>query len=263
MADADLDRLSELAGIDPIWWDVGGGYHKVAVDTKRALLAAMRLPAHNRADFTDSLARLSTTSSLPPAITAHPREAITIRLGWPQPTWVTLLRENGSVDRYHASDEHVVLPPQPIGRHRILNEDRPERFCHLTVAPDACYLPPAMMAGERRFGVAAHLYTLRSEGDQGIGDFATLARLGTEAASVGAAMIGLNPLHALFPHDRSRASPYHPSDRRFLDPIYIDVSAFPDGPAARTIGAMVDYEAVWKHKVPCCTRRSCADTTNR
>ena len=27
----------------------------------------------------------------------------------------------------------------------------------------------------------------------------------------------------LFPRDRERASPYHPSDRRFLDPIFIDV----------------------------------------
>ena len=44
-SDADLDRLADLAGINPIWWDVDGGYHKVGADTKRALLAAMRLPA--------------------------------------------------------------------------------------------------------------------------------------------------------------------------------------------------------------------------
>ena len=59
VADADLDRLAELAGIDPIWWDVDGGYHKVGADTKRALLAAMRLPAGTRGDFDDSLARLT------------------------------------------------------------------------------------------------------------------------------------------------------------------------------------------------------------
>ena len=246
--DADLDRLAERAGIDPIWWDVGGGYHKVAADTKRVLLAAMRLPAFNRDDFTDSLARLTMEPSLPAAITADPQETITIRLGWPRPLWVTLLREDGAVDRFQTSDDRVVLPPQPIGRHRILNEDRPERCCHLTVAPKACFLPPVLQAGERRFGIAAHLYTLRSEGDQGIGDFSTLARLAAEAAHAGAAMLGLNPLHALFPHDRSRASPYHPSDRRFLDPIYIDVSGFPGGSGSLFPGGMVDYQAVWTHK---------------
>ena len=47
-------------------------------------------------------------------------------------------------------------------------------------------------------------------------------------ARAGGSIVGINPLHALFPADRERASPYHPSDRRFLDPIYIDVERVPD-----------------------------------
>ena len=35
-------------------------------------------------------------------------------------------------------------------------------------------------------------------------------------------------LHALFPADRERASPYQPSDRRFLEPLIIDVAAIPE-----------------------------------
>ena len=61
-------------------------------------------------------------------------------------------------------------------------------------------------------------------------------------------MVGLNPLHALFPHDRSRASPYQPSDRRFLDPIYIDVSGFPGGAELPSPSGPVDYPAVWERK---------------
>jgi glycogen operon protein len=102
--------------------------------------------------------------------------------------------------------------------------------------------------GERRFGIAAHLYTLRRHGDQGIGDFSTLARFASVSARSGAVMVGLNPLHALFPHDRSRASPYHPSDRRFLDPIYIDVSGFPGGGGVAAYPGPVDYGAVWERK---------------
>ena len=246
--DAQLDRIAAMAGIDPIWWDVGGGYHQVPVDTKRALLVAMRLPAATPGDLNDSLARLALLPPLPPVLTARARQAINVRLGRSRPAWVTLLREDRSVERFHTQDNDLVLPPQPIGRHRILNEDRPEQLCHLTVAPDRCYLPAQLLAGDRRFGISAHLYAVRSAGDQGIGDFTTLRRLAAEAGEAGASMIGLNPLHALFPHDRNRASPYQPSDRRFLDPIYIDVAGLPGGDAIASPAGPVDYAAVWQAK---------------
>ena len=248
VSDADLDDLAERAGINPFWWDVDGGYHNVTVDTKRALLAAMRLPATSPADLIDSLARLTAESALPPAVTVRTQDTIHVPLGQPRPAWVTLHREDGSVERFRPQDGQVVLPPQPIGRHRLLNEDRPERFCNLTVAPETCYLPPPLLAGERRFGIAAHLYSLRSRGDQGIGDFTTLTRFAAEAAMTGAAVIGLNPLHALFPHDRNRASPYQPSDRRFLDPVYIDVAGLPGGQGLAPVPGPVDYAAVWDRK---------------
>ncbi len=131
-------------------------------------------------------------------------------------------------------------------------------------APDRCYLPPEVRGGARRFGLAAHLYSLRRRGDQGIGDFTTLSLLGEATARAGGSVVGINPLHALFAEDRERASPYHPSDRRFLDPIYIDVAAAPDLAAsidARALlerssariatlaaGKLVDYPGVWEVK---------------
>jgi len=101
------------------------------------------------------------------------------------------LREDGSRERFPSKGTEVVLPPQPIGRHRLLNEDRPDQVCHLIVAPDRCYLPPLLLDGERRFGIAAHLYSLRSRGDQGIGDFTTLRRLAAVAAGVCYIALGL------------------------------------------------------------------------
>ena len=248
VSDADLDRLADLAGIDPIWWDVEGGYHKVSAGTKRTLLGAMRLPAATQSDLNDSLAWVTRAPALPPSVVVREAESVPVRVGTPRPAWITLLREDGSVARFHVSEQYVVLPPQPVGRHRLLNEDRVENACHLIVAPDACYLPPMLADGQRRFGIAAHLYALRSAGDQGIGDFTTLARFAASAAGVGAAVVGLNPLHALFPHDRSRASPYHPSDRRFLDPMYIDVSGLPGGAGLPSPAGPVDYTAVWERK---------------
>jgi glycogen operon protein len=93
-----------------------------------------------------------------------------------------------------------------------------------------------------------------------VGDFTALGEFAEMAAKAGAATVGLNPLHVLFSQDRERASPYYPSDRRFLDPIYIDVTAL-DGPSARAALAScpdqiarlsalpdVDYPGVWALK---------------
>ena len=131
--------------------------------------------------------------------------------------------------------------------------------------PERCHLPPALRAGQRRFGLAAHLYALRRRGDQGIGDFTTLERIAAATARAGGVTVGLNPLHALFSGQRDRTSPYHPSDRRFLDPIYIDVENAPDfagssrardllaahagAVAALSARADVDYAGVWDVKV--------------
>jgi glycogen operon protein len=105
---------------------------------------------------------------------------------------------------------------------------------------------------------------LRRKGDQGIGDFSTLAQVAEATARVGGALVGVNPLHALFPGDRSRASPYHPCDRRFLDPLYIDVTRIPGlehSPEARSLlesrageaealaaAREVDYAGTWALK---------------
>ncbi len=126
----------------------------------------------------------------------------------------------------------------------------------------ACYLPEAFqtpanpggrpMDGEGRlFGLSAQLYALRRHDDWGIGDFTTLARLAEMADRIGAAAVSLNPQHALFPGQRDRASPYYPSDRRFLDPIYLDVARLGGKAAERFAersGDSIDYPGVWRAK---------------
>lgn len=88
--------------------------------------------------------------------------------------------------------------------------------------PDArdCFLP-SWLANARVWGVTVQLYSVRSERNHGIGDFEDLARLAEMAAESGADFIGLNPLHVLFWTDPDRCSPYSPSTRRFLNPLYI------------------------------------------
>ncbi|MDE1150280.1 MAG: 4-alpha-glucanotransferase [Azospirillaceae bacterium] len=166
-------------------------------------------------------------------------------------------------DGRRGASVEIVIAGLPAGIHRLSLAGRPEMATTLVVAPSRAFQPPAL-ADRRRFGIGAHLYAVRRDGDQGTGDFTTLAQLGAGAGALGAVTVGINPLHALFGNDRERASPYHPSDRRFLDPIYIDATALGDAdPAGAAAGLLaqeaaamarlsalraIDYPAVWALK---------------
>ena len=63
------------------------------------------------------------------------------------------------------------------GYHRITISGDERAGAMLALVPDTSYLPPTLAAGQRLWGLAAHLYTLRSDDDWGIGDFSDLARL--------------------------------------------------------------------------------------
>ena len=116
-----------------------------------------------------------------------------------------------------------------------------------------CYRPDWMETG-RAWGVTCQLYGLRSRRNQGIGDFEDLAVLGERVANDGGDFIGINPVHALFTAEPDRCSPFSPSNRRFLNPIYIALDAVPgvgtppavDDAALKRAraGTHVDYRAV-------------------
>lgn len=243
---ASLDALAALAGIAGDWWDHGGNNHVVTYETKRALLTAMGLDVGARSSAEDCLARMRRDSAqgLPSSAfgTAHAGSWLTCRQDKPNslPRILTLIDETGEQRaieiestplRPNASGTNwqaqIRLPPLPPGRYHLIDEARQDHICHLSIAPARGHAP----AGARTaFGFSAQLYALRSASDQGIGDLTTLAEAATRAARLGAATFGINPLHALFASDPERASPYHPSDRRFLDPTAIDIAALGDLP---------------------------------
>ena len=114
-----------------------------------------------------------------------------------------------------------------------------------------CYQPPVL--GERRlWGFMTQLYGLRSERNWGIGDFSDLRMLIELGSGLGAAVIGVNPLHA------TQGSPYSPSSRHALNVLYIDVEAVPGfapSPALRKRlqglrdAELVDYEGIRRLKL--------------
>ena len=90
-----------------------------------------------------------------------------------------------------------------------------------------CYQPP-VLSKTKCWGLSIQLYTLRSKRNWGIGDFADLRELIDLVAPIGCDLIGLNPLHALFSANPRLCSPYSPSSRLFLNPLYISIEAIPE-----------------------------------
>ncbi len=151
----------------------------------------------------------------------------------------------------------------PIGTQRDALESLKELSAgqnrNVPLAPACCYQAEFLKRGKRLYGLTSHLYALRHEGDGGIGDLETLARFCETSARLGGSLAGINPLHQMFSEDRRRVSPYQPSDRRFIDPIYIDLNDVQKrfGPSARKHegelsrlreASHVDYDAVWRIK---------------
>jgi glycogen debranching enzyme GlgX/4-alpha-glucanotransferase len=285
-----VDRLAEAAGIAPEWSDISGQRHVVSADTKRSLLRAMALGVDNDADARARLAELADACErrrLPAAVVAGAGAPLEIPIAVGDATSLDrlalrLVHEDGrevaidtdiaalpvrtiaGVDGRSVRRLALTLPALPAGCHTLTLEDYAGAPCRIIAAPERCYLPEPLRAGARRYGLAAHLYALRRAGDQGIGDFTTLAEIGVATARAGGAIVAINPLHALFGTQRERASPYHPSDRRFIDPIYIDLRWVPELANSRkgralleasaaaiarlAAAAEVDYEGVWHAK---------------
>ncbi len=95
-----------------------------------------------------------------------------------------------------------------------------------------CHVPDWLENG-RCWGIACQLYSLRSPRNWGIGDFEDLGRMAEVAAGAGADFLGVNPLHALFIAAPDRCSPFFPSSRQFLNPLYIAIDRVP---GAETLG---------------------------
>ncbi len=112
----------------------------------------------------------------------------------------------------------------------------------LIVAPKHCFSHESAVK-HKVWGYTAQLYSLRSNKNWGIGDFSDLLDLCTHASQQGASLVGLNPLHALFKHNPAHKSPYSPSSRQFLNPIYIDVTAIDNYDLCKDAQVMVKSDA--------------------
>ena len=136
-----------------------------------------------------------------------------------------LVLESGSREALRASTSSSGRQPRsrvpvdvPLGYHTVELHDSGRRMS-LIVAPARCHLP----AGLRIWGWAVQLYAARSRRSWGIGDFGDLTRFATAVRHQGCRLLLVNPLHAATPVVPQEPSPYSPTTRRYLNPLYLAV----------------------------------------
>jgi len=221
MENKALEQAAREAGISSGFINAHGKQQAIAPETKRELLAAMGWVAESHLVVTPV-----------PAVkvfVSGSRLALPVG-GEGEYAW-TLKLESGAIQQGRISGKMTLALPGkiPAGYHQLtLTQDAQQWDCRVIVAPKRCYEPDALLAGKKLWGACVQLYTLRSENNWGIGDFGDLRLLLKKVAERGGAFVGLNPIHALYPANPVAASPYSPSSRRWLNVIYIDVSAVDD-----------------------------------
>jgi (1->4)-alpha-D-glucan 1-alpha-D-glucosylmutase len=250
------ETLADLVGLARRYVDQSARDIDISPATRRAVLTALGIDLSSAAAAQAELARLQREAQtpLPPLVVVTADMETSVRFKVPQKRFTfTIALEDGERLTGSFSGAEAKFPSMPAGYHRLTSEDGASAwiFC----APDQCYRPSFIDEGIRSFGIAAQVYSLGRDDDYGIGDLGHVFDLAQGCGSLGADLLGLSPLHALFPCDRSKVSPYSPSSRFFIDPIYIDpaVVAGARGPKVSAPGPaivrrLVDFHAVWETK---------------
>jgi (1->4)-alpha-D-glucan 1-alpha-D-glucosylmutase len=252
-----LAQLATLCGILPEYQDHWGQSRVCSDATRRSLLGAMGLATGTDAELRASLERMASREvrrMLPPSLVAGedptgldlpawlPESAAAQRLAW------RLTLENGEtrdgafpppaapgpevrwIEGVRYQPHTLRLPSAPGLGYHTLEVQGPAGpvSMRLIVTPERCFQPPALEQGERLWGFGVQLYAVRSRRNWGMGDFTDLRTLLHITREAGGDLVGVNPLHALFPEDPEQASPYSPSSRCAFNVLYLDVEALPD-----------------------------------
>ncbi|WP_454753267.1 4-alpha-glucanotransferase [Cupriavidus necator] len=243
---APLQKLALRAGLLPHWTDAWNQPQAVSDDALRRVLNGLGLPCATGGQCEASRAWLAADDAihaLPPLITAERGKPVAVP--WPHTLPQRAYRltlEDGAIiagtavrgndDSARGNDGTMLLPAIDVcGYHRL---ELGDAHTVLAVAPPRCYgvadaLRHAGRTGTdpraRPWGLAVQLYSLRRGAPCGMGDLSALAQCCVSAAGAHADAVAINPLHAGFAALPERYSPYAPSSRLFLNPLYADPAA--------------------------------------
>ena len=143
--------------------------------------------------------------------------------GMRRPAQLDVYTEPREVDGRLVGRASFELPADlPLGWHELEASGPSARGrATVVVVPRRLELPAHLGEDRSRWGFMAQLYSVRSRASWGVGDFADLAELGWLAGRNGADFLLINPLHAAEPVTPMTPSPYLPTTRRFVNPLYV------------------------------------------
>ncbi|MGF7056080.1 (1-_4)-alpha-D-glucan 1-alpha-D-glucosylmutase [Bosea sp. OAE752] len=277
--DALVRKLADLVGIGAFYADAAGVRVEISFEARRAVLRGLGIEVDTEAHAREALALIEQRRASPvsPFCFARAGQIARVPLSGSQDMDVldyVLTDETGATREGRGriqsdrSGRLLVLPALAAGYWQLrLAPKGIECESLLISSPRRCFEPASVARGTRRWGVTAQVYSLRSQGNFGIGDYGDLADLAEGAAELGADFLGLNPVHSLFCADLTKNSPYSPSSRRFLDAQLIDPrrlagftesgaqAMFEDAEMQASLAALrdtalVDRAASWRAKLP-------------
>ncbi|WP_407342094.1 4-alpha-glucanotransferase [Pengzhenrongella phosphoraccumulans] len=243
-----LLRLAEAYGVVPDYWGFDGTHLLVAPHTLVSVLAALGVDASSPERIDVSLAHVQDDPwrrALPPVLVVRqgesPHVPVHVHDGDTVEVWLELDGEAGGgrrdvhqldvytepriVDGQRVGRATFQLPGDlPLGWHtmRAAGPSGPAR-CNVVIVPARLELPPQLREG-RAWGFMAQVYSVRSKQSWGVGDLADAGEIAWLAARrCGADFLLINPLHAAEPVGPMTPSPYLPTTRRFVNPLYLRV----------------------------------------
>lgn len=240
--DSALERLAAAHGVATWYRDAKRRRVDIDADVVRRVLGLLGVSADNPAEIRDALA--ATRAPTLPGTTVL-RQGQQQRISAPG----VLTAEDGSELPVTESIPADLAP----GWYSLASGNQRST---VLVAPPALPEPP------RTWGWMLQLYALHSANSWGLGDLGDLREFVTWTATThGAGAVLVNPLHAVTPTHPVQASPYSPSSRRFVNPLYLritDIAAYRRAdPAVRAeVDALrvapaterIDYDAAWHAK---------------
>lgn len=227
-----LQELARAAGISYQWHDHRGELRTVDPDVLRTVLAALELPASSPEQCQESLEHIQVTEQrrIPSLTTGRSNAKLTLPAALQSALAVDdvvqLHKEDGdvlSIRLEHGDHGAASLPAGIEPGYYTLEAGSIQ--ANLAIAPPRCSGVSDITGKPKSFGLAAQIYSLRTAGDGGIGNFTGLKQLAKSSAQQGAQALAMSPVHALFSADETRYSPYAPSSRLFLNALYIDPNA--------------------------------------
>ncbi len=281
-----LHELARAMGIATEYWSQSGEHVQVAERTLRAVITAMGGDPSTTESVDQSLREREIRAwrrVLPPTlvITEGDEHRLPVHVDHGASVRVAVECEDGRSLEL-AQLEHWVAPREvdgrlvgeasfcvpadlPLGWH-VLIASTPEGISRGTVVVTPRRLPArALAVKERMWGLMVQLYALRSQHSWGMGDTVDARDLATwSSVSLGADFLLLNPMHASTFVPPMEPSPYLPSSRRFMNPIYLRIEtinefAYLTAKARKAIGDLltelhalpddrIDRDAIWAAK---------------